>query len=786
MAHSLLLLSGCQLPARDNPIDPVNAPVAEIHVIDHTDEEGNCAAVSGSGAFPEIVSASRGRCLALDARQTESPKDHDLELVFEILDESGTVLETRLDEDHSQVAVLEPGFLRTLPFDDELLTARVSATDNSLDRTVEATTTFRIENAAPILVVDRPRTLAVGGLPWALGEDYQVPFSIAGSYDPDGDPLHVVFTFPGEAPEPFDDVDADAGRVTTHAVPSGEHGSYAVQVELYDGPAGSLRSAARPDRTVVRLHEPDPWMHHSGDGGTVSRLDGTRFLFLNPTIEGISVENSHRGSIGGFTRRGQDPILVIRDPNVGQAVQAVSWPGGQQEASFPFGTGTDSGAGIGVGENGEIWRVGAGGATRFNRLQIAQGGVTISQIAVGPGALLGDGTMIGAVDLAGDFWATALEDDGYVVASVSGSTVDEARYDLIGRSVLWIERRPTMNEMWMLDDAALGGDPRLRRFTSPGVQTDDDEIAHVDAEGNVTAHRRQMKVGAAAAEPIPPLRAFRPSPDGTHAWAIEGTDDFVTGRVLFFNLQLEVMPTVVVLDAPPLFSPVILGAPTMPILEPTSPDGHEAWILRWDVAGNSAAIMVLGTDGTMTALPAGVGLITERAMGGIPNVRAAANARSNTLCVAAWDMGAGELRFRRLHRNGNVDVFTTSQIPLTTEGLMAVGASSDASNDYCWVAWSEGTPLSAEFRGYVNADAISERSVSIPGVEADAMLPYAGETLWITTFDDTDDTSRNYRQDFTPASRLTDLGIIRTEFSGPRRRPAYLSSEAPIQKYNFP
>jgi len=946
---SLALLVGCELPGRDNPIDPVNAPVAHLKVIDRGFPGADGCPAVGDASFPEIVSTSRGRCLALDARDSLSPKDHELGITFVVLDSATkAVLASPPEDGSTEVALLED-FLRILPFGVPLV-AEVSVEDASLGATVRASSVFSLENSTPLLVVDRPRTLPLGGFGWALGADFVVPFGIAGSMDADGDPLYLEVTVDGAAPVLVGPLDAPfTAPVATPSIPSDERGPFVVAMRIFDGPAGSPRSEGRPERAVVRVREPNPWMHLGGEDGAISRIDGTRRIWTNPVIP-VAFFTGGPSGLGGITRRDDDPVLVVRGPV--NTLTVNSWPDGQLSAPFTISVGSDFGSAVVVGENGEIWRVG-GTNPSFQRMQIANGGVAVSGVAS-----LNDFFTAGAFDAVvtadGNVWAASLDEEAYVYAAVldTGGTpfVSATRHSLPGRHVVRLSRRPSTDEIWMLDVDLFDGDPMLRKLTTlggtaetwsiaaesatglawagadsfwlthdqlglvridarlldagvstleaavldqfpifglDGVVADNDtgtayarsgildqswradtngrldvtggaqtffgvdpdgaallripqtsnvgrattmvggardrtmafaarpqgasdptnggawlyrtsgDIVRVDEEGTILAQRRTLSLPGGA-ELLPPLAAFRPSPDGSHAWAIEFISDFNGGRVFHIDLRAEPMPaTEVLADADAIGPavvgtfPVLLGRPRYPILEPSAPDGSTAWIVHWyNGTPNAATVVVLSTDGTLTQLPLGIGDVPERGPGGVV-VRAAVSQKTNSLCLATVDGNlspSAELRVRRLHLDGDVDVFVTTELPLLAPAqLVAVATSSTDTEDFCWVTWMNENGA-FEVRAYADDGPVPERTLTGPSnlIKPLALMPFRGETLWLTTQGDFltfESDAFLTRYDFLPLGGIqeTPFGVLRE--TAPFDGPVFLSPAAPIQRY---
>lgn len=448
--------AGCQIPAQDNPHDPRNRPVARMRVVDRgaPDPVTGCPVVVGTGAFLEVVSASRGRCLALDARDSDSPPGNTLDLVFTVLDASGSVLASPTPDPagHERLAPLE-GFLRTLPFG-EPLTAHVKVTDVDLDFEVSAEAALTLENSAPVLVLPEPRILPLGGLPWAAGLDFQdVAFGIDGSFDADGDPLHVCWSFAGETgpecPAPGSPSDLDVSR----EIPSDARGPFVGTAQLCDGPVGSPRSCSRAERAVVRVREPDVWLHRGTTGlapdGAVLRLDGSRLSYPFP-LASVQLDV---GQPGQFVD-GATPVVVLCD---GTFLRSISWPQGVVIDSEDLGSGPHA---IAVGEGRHLWAVGNSKVSGFivdpAGLLVPNPGPTPT-----PPPITADCRV--AVDPAGRGWASCIAGTG----SHSESILGGAAISLPGRRILGLAARPGTDEVWVVDEPDGTGPAFLRKFLEP-------------------------------------------------------------------------------------------------------------------------------------------------------------------------------------------------------------------------------------------------------------------------------------------------------------------------------
>ena len=181
-----VVLGGC-LPARDNPHDPANAPLADLFIADVTTASG-CPSPGAVVAPEPIASVFRDRCIALIASgsQNESGDGSGLTYRFARVDSSGGVVTdfsaNEGVDDALPVYVLSPDEVLALALG-EVLTFRVRVSDGGAFGF--KTATLVVANRAPVAVPGPPRTLRLGGNPWAHFQPYQVAFDGSGSTDPD-------------------------------------------------------------------------------------------------------------------------------------------------------------------------------------------------------------------------------------------------------------------------------------------------------------------------------------------------------------------------------------------------------------------------------------------------------------------------------------------------------------------------------------------------------------------------------------------------------------------------
>jgi len=202
LACVALLGGGC-LPSRDNPHDPVNAPTVSARVADFTDASGRCpiGPFVEQSNFTFVESASRGRCLAIDARATTDERGRlagaGWRFRYFVLTSDGEPAVELPADDPPTTATLDAETRRSLQTNEALLfRLDVADPDGNLGST---DVSFVLLNSRPMAQTVSQRVVEAGGPPWAPVGQLTLEFSGAKSADTDGDPLSVCWTFPGEA-----------------------------------------------------------------------------------------------------------------------------------------------------------------------------------------------------------------------------------------------------------------------------------------------------------------------------------------------------------------------------------------------------------------------------------------------------------------------------------------------------------------------------------------------------------------------------------------------------------
>lgn len=236
---------GCELPERTNPHDDARAPAAVLRIGDATRPDGTCPDLPLAEQPLEVLRASRGRCVVLDASATTDPQDDEVSFRFRLV----SPREEDLVETGPMVEI--PESIRRAPdLAGVELVFEVRASDGHAYSKARATVT--LTNSPPSVDVGSPRTLPLGGQPWTwatASSDFDVPFRALRATDPDGDPVSVCWTLPGE-PENC----ADPAPILN--VPSTIEATYSASARAFDG---LLHSS--PRRALVSVRAPNVWTH---------------------------------------------------------------------------------------------------------------------------------------------------------------------------------------------------------------------------------------------------------------------------------------------------------------------------------------------------------------------------------------------------------------------------------------------------------------------------------------------------------------------------------------------
>lgn len=267
----LLLASGC-LPGRDNTYDPANAPKVEARVADFTDASGTCPeSFVQQATFSFVQSASRGRCLAIDARATTDAGGNlagaGWTFRYIVMTSSGGGAVEVPADDPPTTATLDVGMRRSLP-SNRALTIRLEVRDPHGNRG-SAEIPFVLLNDRPIAHTDPFRVAEAGGPPWAAGSATTVmEFSGAASEDADGDPLSLCWTFPGMT-ENCGPMAAPPGEpaLATTPVPVATPGRFLARLRAWDGSEYS-----EPVFAAVDVSRSSVWT--SAIGQRADRFDG--------------------------------------------------------------------------------------------------------------------------------------------------------------------------------------------------------------------------------------------------------------------------------------------------------------------------------------------------------------------------------------------------------------------------------------------------------------------------------------------------------------------------------
>lgn len=304
--------TGC-LPDRTNPLDPAEAPLPLLRVVDRT-AIGGCETSDPEGDWPTAPAAFRGTCLALDARATSDPQGTALENLsfrYERVPEDESLPPEPLGEGEDprglSVLLLETDYLRTLPVGSET-TFRVTVQDGS-GAYGSTTTGLTMLNHAPVADPPPLRILPLD----AAGSVESISF-VASAGDADGDDITQ-----------WRWTDA-AGSVLattsswTLSVATDVSSRRIVWVEAFDGVAWSERAPS-----PVRVGREAVWATaNSGSDASLSAIArvGERRM-LHTLLEGGSTPHDVRLTKDLAFGSGTIPRMAI---TTDAAVLLVAWP----------------------------------------------------------------------------------------------------------------------------------------------------------------------------------------------------------------------------------------------------------------------------------------------------------------------------------------------------------------------------------------------------------------------------------------------------------------------------
>lgn len=309
-----LAAAGCVLPERDNPLDDAKAPAAVLRIGDATLVDGSCPALPLAEQPLEVVRASRGRCLVLDASATTDPQGDPITFAYRLI----SPREEPISGTGPMVEIPE-SLRRAVGLTDVDLVFEVRATDGTYRSRAEANVV--LTNSPPTVDVGSPRTLPVGGFPWSwdsASTDFTIPFRALRATDPDGDPVEVCWTLPGEE-EDCSDPEPEL------VVPSGAARTILAKARATDG---ILWSPTVP--ALVAIQAPNVWTHVEDPfehPEPMERMDSRRRTsgalgFFDGDLEGVHLYDD----LAVLQMFSPDELLVL-DARLDAIVDSTSDPG---------------------------------------------------------------------------------------------------------------------------------------------------------------------------------------------------------------------------------------------------------------------------------------------------------------------------------------------------------------------------------------------------------------------------------------------------------------------------
>ena len=454
----LVTVAGCAIPDRDNRFDSGHAPKARLSVVDVTADDGSCAMPPTSEQAIEVIRASRGRCLALDASRTVDPQDDALTFEYALISPTAICDDLPCSFEGASLELI-PEELRRHPLALDtaglLFEVRTEDEHGYIDF-AEARVT--LTNAPPRVIAGSARALPVGGYPWAFGAPFDVVFDPLEASDPDGDAIEYCWRLPQadgyEGPE-ICSPDRDDPQFTA-SIPSGEVGFFRAKVRVRE--RDNAASSSDVDTTLVTVGNPSLWTYPE---------DIFEQEPVSERIDGMRRPVAAVGSTGAFFQFGtfiagnatEPPsVAILRE---GPEVVRINWFEGDQvlEKTLLFGSPAAIRAGA---EATRLWAVvscaegqptcPAAAGHRAWAFPLAVPGLTDE--GLGPVELSFDPVsgaernVLLSVDADGNAWVSRALDSSldYVTAQGVVTTFDAGS----GKVFADHGARPTTNEVWTL------------------------------------------------------------------------------------------------------------------------------------------------------------------------------------------------------------------------------------------------------------------------------------------------------------------------------------------------
>ncbi len=327
------LAAGCT-PPRDNEFDPQNIPVVRARLVDHTlPGEGGCGDPA-QGVWPDVVAASRGRCLAVDARDSFDPQQKPLSFVL-VADTGG--LPIRAITSTGAIFVLDDTARHSLPINKNINLVVTGADGDG--STGSDTVPLVLLNRRPTAVADPVRMVPAGGWPWNGTSGFPMRFDGSRSSDPDGDALRYCWLFPEVGAEPLVCPTNLVDPSFTRQVPATE-GRYSARLVVTDG-------AERSAETWSEVFVGDPAMWMTDDSTTqrveappaVLPFNATAVAWLVPGAQAddVLVEFADTLVLAPLPDASPVPPSTLASPTSSKAIDAASNVSGSIGVLFKYG-----------------------------------------------------------------------------------------------------------------------------------------------------------------------------------------------------------------------------------------------------------------------------------------------------------------------------------------------------------------------------------------------------------------------------------------------------------------